>query len=59
MAGLVAVIDTNINTHEQQIQNLYLKRHWAVNARRPLSYTMAVKLMSAVSQNITPAIKAA
>lgn len=59
MPNMVLVVDTDINTHDQKIQAMYLKRHWSVNARRPLSVTLAVKLMAAISQNIAPAIKAA
>jgi hypothetical protein len=52
MRNAVLVTSTDINSHIQKSEPMYLKRHWAHNARRPLSYTMEFKLMSAISQGI-------
>ena len=59
MALRVKVTDTDINTHEQKSQESYLKRHWSINARKPLNYTLGTKLLSALTQSIAPAIRAA
>ena len=61
--NVVTVIDTCINTHKAKRQEMYLKRHWAVNAlsvgRKVLSSTLAVKLMSAMAQSNTNELRTA
>jgi hypothetical protein len=52
MRNAVTVVNTDINSHKQVQEVMYLKRHWAVNARRPLTATLAIPVMSAIAQGI-------
>jgi hypothetical protein len=50
--NLVTVTNTDINTHTQTQEQLYLKRNWSVNAARRLNYTLGTKLLYATTQRI-------
>jgi hypothetical protein len=52
MLNAVTVTSTNINDHTQKSEVMFLRRHWSVNARKPLSTTLGKALTIALSQRI-------
>lgn len=54
----VFVTDTDINSHKSETKPMWLKRHWAVNARRNLAVTLETKLMSALTQSVAAKVLA-